>query len=287
MKNRILILGATGLLGVPLSNYLEEKGWKVIRHSLRTKSDYAVDLRDPRKTWELMENVRPDTIINLVALTDVDMCEQNPFLAYQLNILPVENLIQWLLENQKSNLIHISTDMVYDAPGPSPENDVSPKNIYSYSKYCAEHAALRVDSTILRTNFFGKSRTPGKQSFSDWLLESFQTKTELKLFKDVLFSPLSMHTLSEMIHVVIEHEQPGVYNFGSHDGMSKRDFAVNLAEMFHVDMGRVSSVSVRDVDLKAYRPTDMRMDCSLFEKTFNVKLPSLKEEMETLSGRNM
>lgn len=287
MKNRILILGATGLLGVPLSNSLEEKGWKVIRHGLRLKSDYAVDLRDSRKTWELLENVRPETVINLVALTNVDMCEQNPFLAYQLNILPVENLLKWLVKNRKSNLIQISTDMVYDAPGPSCESDVRPKNIYSYSKYCAEHAALRVNSTILRTNFFGNSLTPQKLSFSDWLLESFRTKKKLKLFKDVLFSPLSMRTLSEMIHVVIENRHPGVYNLGSHGGMSKRDFAVNLAETFHVGTDNVSSVSVRDADLGAYRPTDMRMDCSLFEKTFKVKLPSLKEELEMFSKEDL
>ena len=66
-------------------------------------------------------------------------------------------------------------------------------NYYSFSKYAAE-LALRVNSTILRTNFFGKSMCEQRSSFTDWVYHSAINKQNIVLFSDVFFSPLSMTT---------------------------------------------------------------------------------------------
>jgi dTDP-4-dehydrorhamnose reductase len=64
--------------------------------------------------------------------------------------------------------------------------------------------------------------------------------------------------------------------------MSKRDFAIELAKVFSLDSGCAQDALASELNLKARRPKDMRMDCGLFEKTFNITLPSLKDEIRSL-----
>lgn len=279
---KILILGSTGLLGVPLSNFLAEQGYNVIRHGFRLKGDYQADLREQDETNKLLNIVSPDCIINLIALTDVDLCEKNPHMAYLTNIRPVENLLTWLMKHSETKLIHLSTDQIYDGNGPHKEDDIYIRNTYALTKYCSEHIALRANACVLRTNFFGKSQTPERYSFSDWLVNSLIQKKPIKLFTDVFFSPLSVATLQRIISLIIDRYKSGVFNLGSHDGMSKRDFGVMFANNLGLAFENVTDALSKNSKLKAYRPSDMRMDSTLFETTYGVKLPTLYEEIKLI-----
>lgn len=279
---KILILGATGLLGVPLSNYMIREGYNVIQHGNTSFADYQVDLTLPDNLFKMLSDINPDFIINLVALTDVDRCETEPNLAYLLNIRPVEILQFYYKKKQSVKIIHISTDQVYDGTGPHREDDVKISNIYSLSKYCSEHVALRADSCILRTNFVGRSLVPNRTSLSDWIINSLKERRHISLFTDVFFSPLSINTLARMIEVVLKKHTSGIYNLGSREGMSKRDFAVLLAKYLNLNVENAKDSLSGDYKFKAYRPKDMRMDCELFEKTFRVELPTLSDEIKII-----
>ena len=70
------------------------------------------------------------------------------------------------LIDKKIHLIHISTDQIYDDSRPSIEADINIQNVYSFSKYAADLCVSSVSSTVLRTNFFGKSLCANRVSFS-------------------------------------------------------------------------------------------------------------------------
>lgn len=282
---KVLILGATGLLGIPLANYLSTQGHSVIRHGLKSNADIQGDLQNLVEVEEIVKKVSPDVIINLVALTDVDRCEEDPNLAYCINVKPLENLMIALRRRNKLKIIHISTDHVYDGAGPHKESDIVIRNTYAFSKYCAEHVALGIGGCVLRTNFVGKSEVAGRLSFSDWVLSNTKERNAIKLFTDVFFSPLSIYTLIQMIELVADNHQPGVFNLGSHEGMSKYDFARQLARTIGLNLGTAIPILSSEYAFKAHRPTDMRMDCTLFENIFGVKLPTLTEEIKLL-GRD-
>ncbi|OHB57272.1 MAG: hypothetical protein A2173_02885 [Planctomycetes bacterium RBG_13_44_8b] len=282
MGKKIFLTGATGLLGSRLYSFLKQGGFDVVGQGNSIKTDINCDLRCPATTSRILDTIKPQLIINLTALTDVDRCEENLKDAYLLNVKTAENLAAWIKRYPAVNMIHISTDQLYDGPGPHSENDVLPVNVYGFSKYCAEMVVQQVESTILRTNFFGKSVVSHRRSFSDWLIESFQKQNPIKLFTDVFFSPLSLDTLVEVIAEVVENPIPGVFNLGSKDGMSKRDFAMELARIFSLNTDCAQDALAAEQKLKARRPSDMRMDSSLFEETFNIKLPLLKDEIKRL-----
>lgn len=280
---KVLILGATGLLGRHLSEQLKSNH-EVVGHGRNQKdAEVHFDLEDRLTMSRHLDAVAPTVIVNLVALTNVDQCQTEPQRAYQVNVRTVENLVSWREERKSTaHIIQISTDQVYDGPGLKKEEEVTLLNVYAWSKYCAEQVVARAGGTSLRTNFFGRSRTPGRKSFSDWLLDAFQNREPLRLFSDIYFSPLSMTSLCRNIERVIQSPKPGCFNLGSCRGFSKAEFAIELAKAFGIPIDNYTVVASDTVSLAAPRPKDMRMDSSAFEKAFDCFLPSLYEEIKAL-----
>lgn len=269
------------MFGSILVPYLASRGHQVASHSRCGVTQYQADLSDQKGAYELLEKIKPEIVVNLVGLTDVDRCETHPNQAYLANVHTVENIANWI-EQKKSpcHLVHISTDQVYDGDGLHTEELVTLTNIYAFSKYAGELAAASVQSTILRTNFFGRSHCAKRTSISDWIIRGLTNNDSVQVFEDVIFSPLSMLTLSEMIELSIQSQPLGVFNLGSHGGMSKADFAFALAKELGLSACSMKRTTTDQVTfLKTYRPKDMRMNSSKFENTLGVKLPNLRDEI--------
>jgi dTDP-4-dehydrorhamnose reductase len=281
----ILITGATGLLGSTMVPWLRAHGKQVVTHARRTSADYSADLSDRNETFAMLEKVKPSVIINLVGLTSVERCQEQPNESYLVNTRTVENLAQWMrAAGSACHLVQISTDQVYDGPERHDETQVTLTNNYAFSKYAGELAALLVPSTVLRTNFVGRSKVDTRESLTDWVYNSMSGKKQVQVLQDVYFSPLSMATLVRMIALVIEQKPLGVFNLGSHEGMSKADFDFAFARELNLPtetMTRIDSAQAQF--LKAYRPKDMRMDCSKIEQALGVTLPTLLEEIKNVA----
>jgi len=278
---KIFIAGSTGLLGRHLTEYLSTKKYDVVSHGFSKNADIVSDLTIPNETMDVLDNVNPDVCINLICLSNVDKNEQDPNLAYRLNVLPIENICEWKrLRSNDCKIIQISTDHLYDGDGINSENMLTMRNTYVLTKYAAELIAKYSDSLILRTNFFGKSRLDERSSFSDWAEDAIRNKKEIKLFDDVYFSPLWIQTLVEMIEHAFNNFVSGIYNLGSHGGMSKAGFIQQLSKVLNIPLENTQVVSVDSLGLVARRPKGMMMNVEKFENTFNVTLPALETEIK-------
>ena len=109
--NNLLVLGSSGLLGSELTSGQYLGKYNIISQSLGSETDYNLDLQDYDNLVKMIQEVKPEIIINLVGITDVDRCEKFPNEAYALNIKTVENLVN-AIKNFCSDafLVHISTD---------------------------------------------------------------------------------------------------------------------------------------------------------------------------------
>ena len=271
------------MLGSHLIPHLRACGHKVVELSRTGQTSMHVDLTAVEKTHAALDEISPEVVVNLAALTDVDECERNPQHAYLLNVRIVENLAKWMSKQTNGcHLVQISTDQVYDGIGPHGEEAIKLTNYYGFSKYAGELAAAAVPSTILRTNFFGPSRSRGRASLSDWLVMSLSKGKTITVFDDVFFSPLSLQSLVEQLEIVVRNPRQGIFNLGSKDGMSKADFAFALAAVLDLRVATMDRGNSSSVKLIAYRPKDMRMDSSRYEKAFGAQLPSLGEEINSM-----
>jgi dTDP-4-dehydrorhamnose reductase len=281
----ILITGSTGLLGADLVLHLKKCGYKVITHSLTRKADFLFDLSDQEKSYKFLQKIKPSVIINLVSLTSVELCEKKLNLAYLANTRSVENLANWIsFSGNACHLVQISTDHIYDGPGIHSEKDVTITNNYALSKYAGELAAVQVPSTVLRTNFVGRSKVAHRESMTDWVYNSLTELKNVKVLDDVYFSPLSIKVLTKMIELVVQKKLIGIYNLGSSDGMSKADFDFAFAKYLKLPINAMKRINSTEAEfIRAYRPKNMCMDCSKFENAFDIKLPSLKDLIEPLA----
>lgn len=284
-RQNVLILGATGMLGSTLLSGHYLKDYRCLGQGRSGQADIQADLLDIRQVQRVFDQVKPDAIINLVGLTNVDQCEQFPNEAYRINVHSLENVLTAAKSlPSKPRLIHISTDQVYDGPGPHPEHTVTLTNYYAFSKYMAELVAATNGALVLRTNFFGRSRTCKRVSITDWLYRGLNEGKDIQVFDDVLFSPLSMQTLCELIERSILSNICGVFNLGSREGTSKAEFAYQFSSLVGLPTQKLRRVGIGEVAfLKTYRPKDMRMDVTAIEHRLGIEMPCLRAELERVA----
>ena len=280
---KIIIYGSSGFLGKKLVKFLNKKNYRLIKDNetqkkklKKTKNLFNFFLKQIKKN-------KPDVIINLVALTNVDQCENNKKLAKKTNVFFTKELVQAInTYHKKIHLIHISTDQVYNGKGSHIEKTTQPINFYGYTKLQGEIFAQKTFSTILRTNFIGKAENIKKLSLSDWIVNSVVKNKKIDLFKNIFFSPLHTSTLVKLIEKVIKMKKKGVFNLSSKSKISKADFANRLCKELKLSLKNINKTNYNYKKLLAKRPLDMSLNVSKFEKYYNVKLPKVTNEIKKL-----
>lgn len=271
---RVLVTGCGGLLAGHIVQYFEKANKGDVLGVSR--ADYDLNSRiDVKK----MLQFSPDVVIHCAAETDVDFCEREPIKAMAANRDTTANIVSLL--NRASKFVYISTDMVYpDILGPHAEQDAGPINMYGKSKFAGESCArVNPHHLILRTNFFGSSKTPGRFSFSDWVIKSLTDGGTPLFFNDVFWTPLHMDTLSAWVAELVDRDLVGTYNLGSTTVMSKAAFAGAVAE----HCGLLEQFNKAFIGPSSYltrRPKDLSLDSSKIDP--NKILPTLESEIKKL-----
>lgn len=279
----VIVAGASGLLGPYLIDaarraYPNNPVFGLSRHG----PDLLADLLDFDRIGTLLTEQAPCLVVHAAALTNVDACEQQATLADALHRQSVANIAAALPAD--AGLVYISTDQVYaDVPGPHPESPTAPVNVYGLSKLAGEQAALAHPAAlVVRTNLFGPSRTPGRASLSDFMVDRFRSGEPIKLFSDALFSPLHMETLATLLFEMFERRLRGVYNLGCRNGASKMEFGYLLAGHLGLSTDHATEVRSADMPGRVPRTKDLRMDVTRLERALGYRLPTLLDEIHKL-----
>ena len=284
MKKRILVTGASGKLGNFLIRYLR-KFHLVFPLGYKQKKNGIINtnLVNQNQLQKILSKIRPNIIIHLAAITDVDKCENNFEQAYKLNVEGTYNIVNWILKRKKVRLIYISTDQVYNSNRFSKEEDGRASNTYSVSKYLDEKIVENVSNhVIIRTNFFGYFPNH-KYSFINWFLDEIRKKKKINLVSDIYFNPIYIRDLSEVLNKIIFRENiKGTFNIGSKDKLSKGMFLLKFAELIKANKNKFKFVASKNLNLKAFRPSNMTMSIKKIEKTMRINLPKLNEGIKKL-----
>jgi len=280
-EKRILVFGGGGNLGSSLCPYLKIIGNNVKTIGRNESNDFVIKTYSMRSIENVVKNYRPNTIINLAAETNVDKCEILVEHATKANtILP--SLINTTIKNHGSDSIHliqISTDQVYDGTGNHIEEIVCPVNVYGLTKLAGEMALDSRWTTILRVNFFGRSMDEKKESFSDWIVNSLRQQKKITLFNDVKFNAIHKSTLCKIIDNFINTKLTGIFNLGSINGISKYEFAVNIANLLNLSIKSASIGKLSDSSQLVRRPINMTMNIDRVKKTIIFDAPFIEDEI--------
>ena len=283
MKKKLFLTGASGKLGSVLITYLEkEYNLYSIGFKKKPKKGIKLDLNNKYKVINTLNKIKPDIIVHLVAMTNVDECENNFNKAYNLNCNTTINLVNWA-QKKKCRFIYISTDQVYNNPGFNTEDDAKPKNVYSFTKYISENIVLSLsNSVIIRTNFYGFFPNH-KDSLVNWFIKTVKSKKKIKLVKNVFFNPLYINQLCLYILNIIKNLQiTGIYNLGAKNKISKGKFLYNLAKKLNFDTRKMEYQNVDKLKLQAFRPKNMLMSVKKIEKILKKRMPNIDKGIEDL-----
>lgn len=286
---RIIITGVSGLLGINIA-ITAAKDHTILgvlnKHPLSTPlfQSTHIDLFNSNETKKLLDNWKPDWIIHCAALADVNLCEENPKLAYEINV----NLTQQLADLANQNdikFLYISTDCVFDGlkkEGYLESDNPNPINIYGQTKLAGEQAVLNLNpnSLIARVNFFGWSTT-GTRSLAEWVINNLRTHTPMKGFIDVKFSPLLANTLASILLDMMKLNLHGIYHVDGSEQISKYDFALYLARQFQLDEKLITPSFIKELNLRAARPLNMFLDNKKLMQSLNSSIPNIFEDIQS------
>jgi dTDP-4-dehydrorhamnose reductase len=287
MGMRILVTGASGLLGVNLALEAARDHTvfgQVNSHRLATEAFTIIqtDLLAPNAMQRLLEQTQPDWVIHCAALTNLEACEAHPAQAQQLNSEIPAKLAK-LVARGGARLLHISTDAVFDGQrGEYTEQDIpNPLSTYARTKLEGEHAVTQANpqAIIARVNLYGWSLT-GKRSLAEFFFYNLQAGKPVMGFTDVFFCPLLANELAHLFLRMLASGLSGLYHVVSSECMSKYAFGVAVARKFGLDDNLISPSSVANAGLKAARSPNLTLRTAKLVQALGEPLPNLSTGLE-------
>lgn len=271
---KIIITGATGLLGSELSLYLKEKNYEIIEWNSKIQ-----DITDINNTIANIKRIKPDVIIHLAAFTNVDRCEEDKGKAFLVN---TQGAWAVALGAKEANckLIHFSTDYVFDGNKGTPyyENDLpNPINYYGTTKYLAEKKIIETLKKyfVVRTSLlFGKKR----ENFVLRIYEKGKRGEEIRATTDTITSPTYVKDLLLPIENLLKSDEYGIYHIVNSDYCSRYDLAKEIVKIANFNC-EVIPISQKESGWKAIRPKFSALNTTKYELTFNHKIRSYKDAL--------
>lgn len=278
---RILITGATGLLGINLALTAQSLGHEVYGVSLDQGIQNLpfplsrVDLTHRGTVSKILEVSNPEVVFNCIALTDVDHCEQVPGEAERVNALIPEKLAE-LAAMRGIKLVQISTDAVFDGKtgGYTESDEPSPLNVYARTKLGGETRVMQKDpnALICRVNFYGWSIS-GRRSLAEWVFNKLSAGEMINGFTDTIFSPFLATDLARILIALVEKRCSGLYHVVNPTGISKYAFALAIARQFGFDETQIVPASIHDAGLRAARSPNLNLDSSKLVRELGEEIP--------------
>src|SRR6476469_5726882 len=219
---RITIFGATGLLGKTLI-----REWR--EDDVTGFGSADGDIRDEKRVLSLVQRTRPDWIVLAAAYTDVDGCENNRDLAFEVNCRGAVDVAR-ATKQFGARLLFISTDYVFDGTRTTPyatDDPRSPRSVYGQSKAEAEIQLSEIlpDCCIVRTSWLFGS---GGRCFPDTILKLAATRPHLEVVGDQRGSPTYSADLTRAIMQLCRQGAGGIVHATNRGECSWFEFAKEI-----------------------------------------------------------
>lgn len=263
----ILITGSNGLLGQKLVKKLASNSEVNLIATARGENRIqktsgftyqSMDICNPEEVDEVLTKHKPNVVIHTAAMTNVDQCEDEQELCWELNVTAVGNLIK-SCTRINAKLVHLSTDFIFDGKsGPYSEDALpNPLSFYGKSKLAAE--ALLTSSTInwviLRTILvYGIAEDMSRSNIVLWAKQALEKQSPIKVVSDQFRTPTLAEDLADACIAASIKDVAGVYHISGKDFMNVYEIVERVAAYFNLSMEQVSKVNSNTLNQKAVRP---------------------------------
>jgi dTDP-4-dehydrorhamnose reductase len=278
---RILVTGASGLLGINLSMEAmrEHEVIGVDRGTLKSAPFRVIqaDLLQKRAIDSVLDASQPNWLINCAALASLEQCEEHPDHARILNAeLPGE--LASVCAKKDICFIHISTDAVFDGTKENAyteEDEPSPPGVYSQTKLDGEGAVQQANpqAIIARVNFYGWS-LGGRRSLGEFFVNNLSQEKNVKGFTDITFCPMLVNDTARLLLEMLSKGLGGLYHVVGAQPMSKYQFGIQVARRFGLRESLITPQSVEASGLTAKRSHNLWLSTHKLSTDLGHEIPT-------------
>jgi dTDP-4-dehydrorhamnose reductase len=224
-----------------------------------------------------------DFCINCAACTAVDKAEAEGENAFLINATAVADLASVCYSNN-TQLIHISTDYVFDGTASQPYKETdktNPVSVYGKSKLQGEALAMQnaPSSIIIRTSWLYSAY---KNNFVKTMLRLMQEKESINVVNDQYGTPTNAADLAAVIiHVIssgISKKNPGIYHYTNTGITNWYEFAVAIKKLTGSNCA-VNPITTSQYPTAAKRPPYSVLNTSKIKETFAVTIPDWRDSL--------
>ena len=289
-RNTILVFGKNGQLGRAFQEaYAHDSQVIFLGRS-------ECDLSSSEQIQHALETYQPQIILNASAYTAVDRAEQEADLADQINAQAPKIMAQYMSKVPSGQLVHYSTDYVFDGSKASPYHEEDPTNPlgrYGKSKLAGEQAIQEAFLSqphntakyfILRTSWvYGDGG-----NFIQTMLRLASERESLKVISDQFGVPTSAQWLAQITQQMLVQQLPsGIYHAvpdGETSWHGLASFAIQTAIAFgfpvKVNPLAIQAIPATEYPLPAPRPYNSRMNNHKLKQALQIQqFPDWQDEV--------
>jgi len=230
---KVAVIGANGQLGHDVVRAFSDQ-----RDEVFALTHEDIELSSLESVAACLRATQAEVVVNTAAMHHVEICEQHPDRAREVNSVGARNLAT-ATRDMGSVLIHVSTDYVFDGKKSEPyveSDEACPLNVYGKTKLEGERFVQNINPKhhLLRTAaLYGNHpcRAKGGQNFVDLMLRFARERGKVRVVDNEFTSPTATVDLARQIAALSRSDRYGLYHATSEGSCSWHEFA---REIFRV-----------------------------------------------------
>lgn len=289
---RILLTGKDGQVGFELARALAPLG------DIRALGRAACDLADQAALERVLDEIRPDLIVNPGAYTAVDRAESERDQAFAVN-QAAPALLAGYAARTGALLVHYSTDYVFDGArdGAYREDDApNPLGVYGASKLAGERAIRDAGCRhlIFRTSWVAGAHGA---NFAKTMLRLAAERDGLSVVADQTGAPTSAALVADITAQIagrwMREDRDafayGLYHLAASGETTWHGYARHVigralaaGRALKTTPEAIRPIATADYPTPARRPANSRLDCTRLARAFGLVLPPWQNGIDHL-----
>lgn len=239
---KVLVLGASGMVGHVIAIYLQERGFKVTtftRSPFKYCQNIIGDATDHHKLSGIIKEKRYDAIINSIGILNEEADYNKPLAILLNSYLP--HFLSQLAQSKASKVIQISTDCVFSGKEGSYTEKSLPDGLAFYDKTKALGEIVNKRDLTFRTSIIGPDLNKEGAGLFNWFMSQV---SDINGYSSAIWTGVTSLVLAEAIESALAQNLTGLYHLVNNVSISK----LELLNMFNHYM-RCDRLNIKPSDI--------------------------------------
>jgi len=236
-RKKLFVIGARGFLGQHVVRLAEQwhDVWRGERTANGSPNSVQIDIADPASVDWAFQVLRPERVLLLAALSDIDACEQSPEAAFATNARGPENVAR-ACARFGARMLFTSSAAVFDGRkhGYREDDQRSPLSVYGKTKAAAEDSITGIlpSAIILRFGLvIGFAGMLGTNAMLDRVVAKWKNGEAVEFSTREARNPIDAESLAQIaVDMLALGGIQGTYHVGASESVSRFELAKMLAK---------------------------------------------------------